>query len=99
MVAKIALSLSCESGHKSLKELVLLLQYGYQINGCWGTGRWRRQVSIFWCFWGYIQRGLVSRVDLITVFLSMESLDSARTMRHLRSRRARLGDSPSILLG
>ena len=54
-------------------------------------------MSIFWCFWGYIQRGLVSRVDLVTVFLSMESLDSARTTRHLRSRRARLGDSPSII--
>ena len=48
---------------------------------------------------GYIQRGLVSRVDLVTVFLSMESLDSARATRHLRSRRARLGDSPSIMLG
>ena len=42
IVAKIALSLSSESGHKNLKELVLLLQYGCQVNGCWGMGRWRR---------------------------------------------------------
>jgi hypothetical protein len=50
---------------------------------------------------GLHSEGPVSRVDLVTVFLSMESLDLARTTGYLRSRRdkVRLGGSPNLLLG